>query len=282
MPAIIATLATNHALHDLRVFLKTLMLWNSTPPTIYMLVDTAIDSALSDIRYKGHIKTMNVLDRYTNKTRQEMEKESLWHEFMCEKLRVLDWAFTEEGGNGSGVFFFDADICFLGPLPTIPAGTEVMLSQHMIRAGDEAKFGKYNAGYVWMSNKKAVDVWRQACPNSRYYEQAALECFDAEEWKGRVGHFGQEHNYGWWRLLQGVTDTETLQKQWSIFRGADHSGIVVNSVPLASVHTHWYEKKDFTIIYFNKLVKSMLDRITKSQPKTYKLMAIINAAYSSS
>ena len=272
MPAIVATLATNHALHDLRVFLKTLMLWNSTPPTIYMLVDTDIENALSGISYKGHIKTMNVLDRYTNKTRLEMEQQSLWHEFMCEKLRVLDWAFMEAT---DGVFFFDADICFLGPLPTIPAGTEVMLSQHMIRPADEAKFGKYNAGYCWMSSKKAVDAWRQACPTSRYYEQAALECFDGEEWKGRVGQFSQQHNYGWWRLLQGATDAETLQKQWSIFRGAEHSGIVVNGVPLVSVHTHWHEKKDFTIIYFNNLVKSILNRIAKSQPKTYKLLGIL-------
>jgi hypothetical protein len=250
-------------------------LWNSKPPTIYMLVDTAVNNALSGIQYKGTIRAKILLERYTNKTRQEMEQQSLWHEFMCEKHNVLDWAFREEGVAADGVFFFDADICFLGPLPTIPTGTEVILSQHLIRNKDEAKFGKYNAGYVWMSNKGVVDVWRQASNTSRYYEQAALECFDAEEWKGRVGYFGPEHNYGWWRLLQGSIDAETLQKQWSIFRTAEHSGIRINNIPLISVHTHWHEKKDFTIIYFNNSVKTMLKQISKSQSKTYKLLGIL-------
>jgi len=276
----VATLATNNSLDDLGIFLKSLMLWNVTPPTIYLFADTAVAAAIATFKYTGPIHVKIALDRYTNKTRRTMEatkgteRPNMFFELVCEKLNLLDWVFSAQP-SAKGVFFFDADICFFGPLPSIPESAAVMLSQHMIQPADEAKFGKYNAGFLWLSSAEAVKVWREACATSRFFEQAALECFDGPEWSGRLGHFGVEHNYGWWRLLQGVEEPAVLQRKWSLFRDPTNSGIRVGGVALGSVHTHWHEKRDLATTIFNRFVANFLEKITGSQPKSRRLHKLI-------
>jgi hypothetical protein len=283
MAKLVATLVTNNALDDLAIFLKTLMLWNEVPPTIFLFADTAVAQAVPSFKYTGEIRTKVVLDKYANKTRAEMEatrgsvRPNMWFDLMCEKLDLLDWVFSEQGATGPRrVFLFDADICFFGPLPEVPSTASVMLSQHMIRPRDEARFGKYNAGYLWIGAPEAVAAWRAACDTSHFFEQAALECFDGPEWAGRVAHFGIQHNYGWWRLLQGAEDPAALQKKWSIFRDKANAGIRVDGAALGSVHTHWHEKRDMATATFNQFVKGFLERLAPSHPKAKQLHRILS------
>jgi hypothetical protein len=279
MPHIVATLATSNALADLRVFLKTIVLWNE-PPTIYLYTDSTVAAAIPSFDYKGRLIHKNVLDSYTGLTRAEMERlpgpvggASLFFDLTLEKLNLLQWVFDS---GEAATFFFDSDICFLGPLPTIPDGTAVALSPHLIRPGDEARFGEYNAGFLWMT-PAAIPAWRAACSTSRFFEQAALECFNAPEWN--LYRFPIQHNYGWWRLWQGRENPATLLASWKIHRNPAHAGIVVDGQPLCSVHTHWGDRDPATA-NFNRIVLEMLGKMRSSHPPAKRLLALLASSAS--
>jgi hypothetical protein len=275
----ICTLATNHALQDLQCFLKSLMIWNA--PTVYLFADAAIVRALPSINYTGQLVVKETLNAYSGKTRQEMERipmngKTLWYEFQMEKLRLLDWVFAEEKAvSAAGVFYLDADICFFGSLPAVPAGYDVAVSPHMIRKRDEARYGAYNAGYVWMRSPEAVEAWRSACATSRFFEQAALEVFDEDAWSARTYRFPAQNNYGWWRMFQAEADWEIIQRSWGLRRSAEHSGIVVGDLPLLSVHTHWVTG-DYTTAAFNAFVQHILEKLAPRHEPAKRLLAVIN------
>ena len=277
---IIATLATNLAFNDLTIFLKSLALWNKTEyPTIYLYTD----DDMPDPIYDGPIVVNRVLNKYSSFNRKKMESmpstkySSLWFEFQAEKLNLLDWVFScEPNAKEKGVFYFDADICFLGPLPTIPANRLVALSPHMIRDEDTAKFGKYNAGFLWVKTPDVVDAWRKACPTSRFFEQAALECFDGPEWSSSLHTFPIQHNYGWWRMWQGKASSKELMSEWSMQRNAKHSGILVQNEALCSVHTHWTERFDRATFNFNAFIIKSLEILAPFHEPADKLLNIVN------
>jgi len=280
----VCSLATNHALQDVQCFLKSLMLWNSAvPPTVYLFADKAVAAAIPAIKYPGKLVVQVALDAYSGKTREEMERvpikgKTLWYEFQMEKLRLLDWVFSSEPTAAQvGVFYLDADICFFGELPSVPEGFDVAVSPHMIRRQDEARYGTYNAGYFWTRSPNATDAWRVACATSRFFEQAALEVFDSEEWSGagRTYKFPPQTNYGWWRMFQADTDYAELQKRWGIRRDAKHSGIIVDGEPLNSIHTHW-TTSDFTTRMFNNFVKQLLEKIAPRHEPAKRLLSILS------
>lgn len=277
----VCTLATNHALQDLQCFLKSLMLWNaSAPPTIYLFADAAIAAAIPAMKYGGKIVVKEALNPYSGKTRLEMERiavgeKTLWYEFQMEKLALLEWVFASEAtASEVGVFYLDADICFFGQLPAIPAGRDVAVSPHMICKRDEAKYGAYNAGYVWMRSTEAVEAWRTASKTSRFFEQAALEVFDEAAWTGRVDTLPVQNNYGWWRMFQADTDYPTLQKAWGLKRDPNSSGIVIGGLPLLSVHTHWVTG-DYTTGAFNAFVRQILEKLAPRHDPAKRLLSII-------
>jgi hypothetical protein len=277
----VCTLATNHALQDLHCFLKSLMLWSSSPPTVYLFADKDVAAAIPDLKYTGKIVVKETLAAYSHKMRTEMERisvdgKTLWYQFQMEKLNLLDWVFSsEKTATDVGVFYLDADIFFLGELPAIPGGCDVALSPHMIRMRDEALYGKYNAGYFWTRSPNAVQTWRSACATSRFFEQAALETFDSEEWDGRVYKFPVQTNYGWWRMFQADTDCEERKGRWGIRREAKSPGITVDGQPLISIHTHW-NTSDFTTKLFNTFVRDFLGKIAPRHEPAKRLLTLIS------
>ena len=283
MTKFIATLATNLAYDDLKVFLGTLSLWcKDEYPTIYLYADDLLP-AVEEGLYPGRIVRLNALNKYSSYNRRQMELmqsslySSLWLEFQAEKLNLLDWVFiSEPTALDHGVFYFDADICFLGALPEVNSNALVGLSPHMIRDEDEAKFGKYNAGFLWMKTPEAVAEWRKACPKSRFFEQAALECFDTPEWCNKVYMFPVQHNYGWWRLWQGKRAVKDLMAEWSMQRSAKHSGILVQNEPLCSIHTHWKERFDRSTHTFNMMVIKQLEVLAPFHIPAQKVLNIVS------
>jgi hypothetical protein len=201
---------------------------------------------------------------------------TLWMEFQMEKLNLLKWAFEVEPETAAnqGVFYLDSDICFLAPLPVPPEdpSIEVGLSPHYIRKHDEERFGRYNAGYVWMRSVDAVEAWRAACADSTFFEQAALEVFDTDtRWASKRYIFPIQHNYGWWRMWQSERSPTDCLKEWGIFRTQSSSGIVVQGKPLASVHTHWVTN-DSATAQFNKIVYEFLKRLASAHPPAAHLL----------
>lgn len=279
-PAAIATLANQHALDDLRIFFTTLSLWNQ-PPDVYLFCTKRIHEALPSFGYKGTIHVSMALEPYEGLTREQMETRSsrrglpnLFYDFTQEKCGLMEWALSSlnDVNKARGVLFCDADICWLGPIPTIFPWKRLGLSPHEIRQGDEDRFGKYNAGFLWFNDLSIVGVWREACKTSTFFEQKALEAVAEHVGSEAIQEFGLEVNYGWWRMFQGPLPVEVLQQSWSIKRDPDqrHSGLLVEGKPLVCIHTHW-KTNDFTTREFNKWVATRLS-IVRQQSKVKVLL----------
>jgi len=282
----IATLATGPALADLRVLLSTLELFNANPPTVYVFCDSFIATEVLKMKYGGTLYTKDALSAYSAFDRRTMEAmpgkhfKTLWMDFMTEKINLLRWAIV---AAQTSVLFCDADICFTGPLPNIPAEAKVGLSPHMIVDRDEKRFGKYNGGYAWFSGVEYADVWWNACATARYYEQSALE--DVAAYVKEQGsptalyEFPKTHNYGWWRLWQGEESSSKLLKEWTVNRpkAKESSGICVDGVVLASVHTHFFEATDIPTKQFNAMIMGWLKILSQSHPPARKLLAILSS-----
>jgi len=254
----IATLANTNCLHDLKIFLQSLGLFNTILPDVYLYCDTYID--IINLNYKGNLYKKVALDEYDGLTRQEMEKtkgkifKTQWEDFMCEKMNLLEWTHSHSHSHShescNRVLFCDSDICFMGPLPNIPDGCELGLSRHEIRTFDELRFGLYNGGFVFSGNKDIPIRWREATHTSRYFEQAALE--DLTKFF-KPYFFPIQNNYGWWRLLQGKQSIDILKNSWSIKENIIH----VEGKPLLSIHTH-FKTNDKATKYFNNFVKAFI------------------------
>ena len=281
-PTTIATLATSHAIEDLRVLLGTVELFNPNPPTVYLFCDAAVASA--GLAYQGKLHFKDALSEYSNYDRRQMEGmdgktfKTLWMDFMTEKINLLRWALAD---SGSDVLFCDADICFTGPLPSIPVEATVGLSPHMIRDGDEARYGKYNGGYAWFSSLEDVNVWWNACKDARYYEQSALE--DVAKYATEKGgaaalyEFPKTQNYGWWRLWQGKQSSSEILKGWGVNRHAAKgaSGICVEGLPLGSVHTHFFDTTDVPTARFNTMIIGWLKMLSSTHPPAKRLFGLV-------
>ena len=275
-PSAIATLATGVVIDDLRVLFKSLAIFNRNPPTIYLFCDKAIATALPALKYPGKLVVKEALEAYAGLNRAAMERmpgekySTRFFDFTMEKVELLKWVLQEE----PDALFCDADICFLAPLPEIPRGVEVALSPHMIRPEDEARFGKYNAGFMWFSSLGAVSTWEKGCKTSRFFEQAALE--DVAISAGGLFTFPVTQNYGWWRLWQGVEPSRTLFSKWSIKRTPTSAGIAISGVPLGSVHTHFFERNDMATKQFNDLVTDMLGHLKRAHHEpAARIMAVL-------
>jgi hypothetical protein len=280
----IATLATGPALEDLRILLHTLGLFNANPPTVYLFCDSAIEKQMLSMDYLGKLHIKNVLNEYSAFDRRTMEAmpgkhfKTLWMDFMTEKINLLRWALSY---SKEGVLLCDADICFMGPLPSIPSVAKVGLSPHMIIERDEKRFGKYNGGYAFFSDVEYADVWWNACATARYYEQSALEdvaAYVREKDPTALYEFPKTHNYGWWRMFQS-SHSPTHQMELFGINRAVGAGITVENLPLGSVHTHFTQRTGITD-QFNLFLGRQLSKIEKAHKPAHKLLWYIGSARS--
>ena len=275
IPNALATLANETAIPDLTLFLKTLELWNAQKPDLYVYTTTSVEEWLKkQSHYSGKIHTRVALDSYMSLNRQQMERtpsrrglSNLFHDFTQEKCDLMEWALAT---SPNGVLFCDADILWLQPLPQIPNTATLALSPHMIRKSDEAKYGEFNAGFLWTNNKQMPSDWREACKTSRFFEQAALETLSDNTPEAELYRFPAQVNYGWWRLFQGDTPYSELARYWS---ASMEKGVCYKGLPMVCVHTHW-ETSDIVTKAFNKFLLRFLNEIKKS-PKVKKLISYL-------
>ena len=268
--ATIATIVTGlQAIEDFRIFLHSLQLFITPLPCLHIATDEKTLSKLLELPYSGKRQFYTIMGRYEGMNRKEMEAKGLFHAYTAEKLRILELAFSD---TKEGVWFFDADICFLGPLPTIPTTATVALSPHYIRKSDTELYGLYNAGFVWLKDSSWLAVWREALPTSRFFEQAALEDV-AKAAKEGLYEFETNHNYGWWRMFQSP-HTPTHQKEMFGINRSVGAGITVENHPLGSVHTHFTERVGSTE-EFNIFMGKQLQKLEKHHSPASKLVLFI-------
>ncbi len=286
-PAAIATLANEKALFDIRLFCKSLQIWSESPPPIYLLCSTEVANQVKEtnLDYTGRIYTQIGLDAYAKMTREEMENKpsrkglsNLFHDFTQEKCGLMEWALgsLSEDEQPRGVLFCDADIFWLGPLPLLPKGPTLALSQHMIRKEDEAKYGEYNAGFLWTNDTAMPAAWKAACRSSRFFEQAALEDLADALSEEKMYLFPIQCNYGWWRMMQSDQTIQSQQAQWSYAKQhtQENSGLLVSHQPLSCIHTHFITT-DYTTQQFNMFVKKKLEVVKNKNPKAFMLYLLV-------
>jgi len=289
-PAAIAVLANDNAIYDLRLFLASLQLWNTELPPIYMYCSSGVVSYLDkEEPYKGKIIIKIALDNYATLTRKQMEAlpseeglSNLFHDFTQEKCSLVDWALKSlpEDVRLRGVVFCDADLFWLGSLPSIPEGKTLALSQHMIRSSDEDKYGMYNAGLLWTNQLTMPAAWKRACKTSRFFEQAALEVLADSTSEKELYEFGSEVNYGWWRMFQGTKSADVQKAAWSVKKDPEqtYSGLTVYGKPVCCIHTHW-KPQDKVSLAFNLWILERLKGL-KGQPKVQALLQILSSTTS--
>jgi hypothetical protein len=282
-PSVIATLATGTVKSDLGLFLFTLSLWNTSPPTVYLLCDQAIADAVSSFHYPGKIVTRVGLDAYSGLTRAQMERipgvyKNLFFDLCVEKTNVMKWVFeTAPNISETGVLYCDCDICFLAPLLDIPETATLAVSHHQIRPQDEALYGKYNGGVLWAKTVQSIHTWIDACKTSRFVDQAAIEDLVTATDPATTYQIPRIQNYGWWRMFQGTRPAADLQAEWSMNRNkaAGGSGILVNGEPLGSIHTHFGETRDLVTNAFNVWVLGWLRKLAVGHAPARRMVAYI-------
>lgn len=266
---ILVTLATGpYAVQDLKyLFWSIEHVYAPDYPDLYIYTDTDTSKVIPS--YKGNCQMRIALDAYSGLNRKQMEQirgvqfPTKWTEFMCEKISAMRYAF-EMSQTTEGIWFLDADITLFDKLPTFPEDTEVALAPHSIRPGDEAKFGRYNGGFLWIKNQRLLDVWWTATKTSRFYEQAALE--EVARASQHLVEIPIQHNFGWWRLWQGIESSEKIMSRFGFSRNTSGIGLSYDGKPLGSVHTHWYEKNDIATFQFNEFLVSRLQKLGNHKP----------------
>jgi len=288
-PAVIAILANTQAIPDLEVFFTSLQLWNSELPPVYMYCCSKTLEYLDKKKlYRGPLTCRVMLDSYSSYTRSQMERlpsveglSNLFHDFTQEKCGLVEWAYKHipDDKKEQGVLFCDADICWLGPLPSIPKGKVLGVSPHMIRKEDEALYGEYNAGFLWTNQSTFPKVWKQACKTSRFFEQAALEVLADNTPDEELYIFGETINYGWWRMYQSSNSIQVQQGAWSLNESnnsrEEPTGLYIHGIPVCCIHTHWITKDTITH-RFNSWIFEKLRCLINIHPAFHSLMFTLN------
>jgi hypothetical protein len=268
----IALLVTGaEALADFVIFIKTLEVWHPDA-TLYVLTDSVTN--FTGIRFKGTMHVKVALDAYRGLNRKAMEAmpgriyDSLFKDYTYEKAGVLEWAFDitpDLATSGKGIWFMDSDITHLGPMPDIPEGATLALSPHYIRESDCRLYGKYNAGYFWLSDRSLISAWRSAGFTSRFFEQAALEDL-ASAVAEKLYEFPIQVNFGWWRMFQGLVPPAEVQAGFSFNRADMSVGLRYKGVPLQSIHTHWSDTSVSATGVFNSWINEYTRKFASHKP----------------
>jgi len=170
---------------------------------VYGLVDskTKEDIENSTPKIRLNLKLFTTLDKYSNKNRQEMEKENIWAEFQMQKAEVIKLALV----NSNDTLFLDSDIIFFNPINSIDKSKELALSPHYMKKSESDIWGFFNGGLLWTKNMNVVYDWIEFTKKSRFYDQASLEDlankYDYQE-------LGREINFTPWRIIHLENDEE--------------------------------------------------------------------------
>ena len=215
---------------------------------VYGLVDSKtkeeIENSSPNIRL--NLKLFATLDKYSNKTRQEMEKENIWTEFQMQKAEVIKFALV----NSNDTLFLDSDIIFLNPINSIDKSKEIALSPHYMKKSECDIWGFFNGGLLWTKNMNVPYDWIEFTKKSRFYDQASLEDlankYDYQE-------LGPEINFTPWRIIHLENDEERKKVIESI--NTNNNNINYNNEPLACFHTHFHSRQfqDINNYIINKL-----------------------------
>lgn len=276
------------AAKEFQTLLYTLDLWHPGADVFVNTDDPTATLLASAQKTKARLHIQKGLNAYTGLSRSDMEAMSghvyatRFHDYTMEKAVAIEAAFAAkpEEAAREGVWFLDVDITLLASLPTafVRENPQACLgvSPHMIRPADEARFGHYNAGFMWFRDPSILAVWRRATHTSRFFEQASIEDM-VEHVRNTVGDTGivtfpAQDNFGWWRYLQSPDAPPVHEGRLSFFRSPTSCGLTYGGQTLRSVHTHWSETSPF-----NTWIRGALERVAKAHGPAKVLLAHLKA-----
>lgn len=252
-PSSVCTICTNTCMHDLRVFLKSFEIHEPHIP-IVLLCDEHVASEVKSRYYKPNITIHQCLDKYSGMNRKQMESKGIWSDFMNVKSYAIDKALEMY----KDTLMLDSDIVLMHNLPMIDTSKEIGLSPHFIVKTNVDKYGYYNGGYVYVNSKHFTNWWRNAIPDSKFYDQGCLE-----QAPDRFTHFefDIQDNFGWWRLLECDNPNERARKF-----GTNKTCILYDSKPLRSIHTHLTNDNFPLTVKFNHFIKMCANKLPTMYP----------------
>lgn len=244
-PSALCTMATISAFGELQLLLNSVRTFHPDLP-IHVYGDAEIAKRL-DAQDFGALTVRNRLDRFSSRTRAEMVGDGEWDAFMLQKADLLEDALRDH----ADALFIDSDMLVVAPLNVIDRECDVMLSEHGIVTEDEAKYGRFNGGFVWIRRDAAqfVQRWREQTPHSRFHEQSALEdLFDQGAFN--IGVAPEAVNFAWWRVWQSSLDAP---RQTRALRVA-HDRMLFGRDKICLAHTHLLHRRDDSVGSFNALL----------------------------
>lgn len=256
-PTSLCTFCTNTCKNDLTLMLKSIEKYQKDIP-IYLLCDEIIKQYVEENFKHLQINVKQVLDKYSNKDRKQMEKEGIFCEMMKLKSKSIDFAMQTENDT----LYIDSDIVFLDKLPDVDKSKSVGLCPHFIKKANTDKYGYYNAGFVYVNDKNFSSWWHDAIDiYNKWDDQGTLE-----EAINNFSYFEFDMcvDFGWWRLLE----CDNTQQRLNMFNLNNQGRITFNGKLVNSLHTHFVNDKFHLTLTFNKFIIEHL--INRSQTsKTY-------------
>jgi hypothetical protein len=223
----ICTLTTINSIHECEIFLISLKHFHPNI-SIYISCDTESLNYINLFIKKYNLNNIylyNLLDKYKNK-----EKEN-WLEFMFEKCNIINIALEKE----RNILFCDIDMIFTNYIFNFNTNYDIGLSPAF---NNLHKFGKYNAGFIFINNKNFTKWWRENRLESDYFEQETLNRVYKDF---KIYEIEYEYNYQWSRLENGN------ENKLNEIKLDENGWITENNIIIKNFHLHinWNTNNNF-------------------------------------
>lgn len=227
-PSSFSTLCTKQCKQELIGFLLSLSLHHPNAKT-YIISDAETKKYIEESTPQPRLSLFwfTELDKYTDYSRQEMERNGMWSDFQMAKATIIEKALEKE----EDTLLIDSDTIILDKLFIDPS-KELGVSPQFIKEEHVRRTGYYNGGMLWTNQKTLPKKWVEYTKTSRYYDQASIEDLTKDY---TFFEFPDNHNLQTWRFLCGI---ESPQQIMSNFKSKNNK-IYYNNQPLKFIHTHF-------------------------------------------
>jgi hypothetical protein len=188
-----------------------------------------------------------------------MENMNIWSEFQMSKAIAIDYALQEHPDT----LLLDSDIIIFDKIYiNSDKKYDIGVSPHFMPKKITDKFGYYNGGMLWTSNKNVPKLWKTYTKTSRYYDQASIEDL-VKYFNNSYFEFSEEYNLQNWRFTQGIEPIDKIKKNIIV----KNNKLYYKNEPLKFIHTH------FNHNLFKDVNNYIIEKL--KQAKLYKELLII-------
>lgn len=227
----ITTMATLPVYEELVLFLYSINIFHPNIP-VFIITQKAVQEKLRQEKHLPKNITFNLaLEKYrTQNWRNIGAKEAA--EFLSNKTRAMETALKEYDNT----LYADCDMLFLTPLGRVDDTKDLGLSPHY--PSGLKKYGKYWAGWIFVSNPNFSRWWKKEILNSshpsidQFCLQKAVQHFS-------YFHFPREYNFhsGWYLKLCYGGSRKLVREHLNV-QSHRQKGILYKGKPVMSIHQH--------------------------------------------